>query len=185
MKEMITYRMMVTALLFSVLLTGCAQKIPVNTGDNVGLIAIPMNSINQTIHSFAYSYELSSSTNDNIKIMLKPIVGRHFAFSEVLPSGSHVFDTITTYTTQTYRISTPFNKMTTPLSPPIKFTIEPGKILLPSTVLEVKNIPGDNESFYQSPQWKVLEKEEMDIYMELLRKMENIDSWQETPASNS
>lgn len=182
MKKMTMKTIMRTAILLGVLLAGCAQKIPVNTGGNVGLIAIPMNSIISTTHPFVYSYELSSSTNNDIKITLKPTAGRHFAFSAVIPAGDYAFDTFTMHSTQYDRISTPFNKRSTPLSSPITFTIQPGKILLADTVLEVKNVTESNEQFYQTAQWKKLEREKKEIYMEQLRKMENIMSWQKTAA---
>lgn len=164
------------------LAAGCAQKVPINTGEDVGMIAIPMKSQPHSFLKFVYHYELSSSANRAVRIKLQPIAGNHFAFSEALPSGTYVFDTSTMYATPYYNTITPVNKEVMPLIPPVEVTIEKGKILVPGYVLEVRVINGTGYSYQQVAEWRELDVAERQDYLKILSKTKNIDGWQAQPA---
>ena len=168
----------VLLLVLGALLTGCAQKLPVNTGNDVGVLAIPMMGQKSGRGEFIFSYELTHSMNHEIAIRITPGAGEKFVFSEALPAGSYTFDTVTMYAKPTITTLSSVNKLSRKLDTPVRIQIEAGKVVLLPSRLRVSIKPGDAEEFYQVTSWEEMDEETIVTMKKRLESMENADGWQ-------
>jgi len=160
------------------IILGCAQKLPVNTGDDVGMLAIAMMGQKTGRGEFIFSYELSHSTAHEARINIVPGAGEKFIFSDVLPAGEYEFDTVTMYAKPTINTLSPINKESQRLGQPVSIHIEPGKISLLPALLRVHIKPGDAEEFYQEISWVGLDEQATEMLKKRLGAMENAGGWQ-------
>lgn len=170
--------LMLSIFVVAMFLTGCAQKLPVNTGNEVGILAIPMVGQKTGRGEFILSYELTHSVDHEFAITIIPGAGEKFVFSEILPAGDYNFDTLTTYAKQTITTMTSQNKYTQRLNRPLTIQIEAGKITLLPALLRVNIKPGDPEQFYQAANWEAMDDAAIELMKDRLAAMENADGWQ-------
>lgn len=162
---------------FLILLSGCGQKAPVTTSDDMGVLAVPMDVLNTSGHPIGFYFVLSSSTNPDFTIRLDPIMGRYFAFSEPVPPGDYVFDTETVYAVPTQHFSTTIHKKSRVLRPTMKVKIENGTMLIAEKKLAVVCKQNETQSYWTSWDFFNLDWNERKDYSEKLAQLENADSW--------
>lgn len=160
------------------LLSGCAQKMPVSPGENYGIWVIPMDVRNETGNTqWVFYYELSNRDNENVKIMLEPKPGRGFAFSKPLPAGEYIFDTYTTYAKPYTNMSTSFDKEVQQLNDPIKIKIESRTILIDEQKFEIVKKDSGHRQYRTHSQFKKLNWNEKIAYIDKMSQLENSGDW--------
>lgn len=160
------------------LLSGCAQKLPVSPGENYGVWVVPMDVRNETADTqWVFYYELSNQDNENVKIVLEPKPGKGFAFSNPLPAGEYVLDTYTTYAQPYNNMSTSFDKKVQRLNDPIKIKIESRTILIDEHKLEIVKKNSGHRRYQTLSQFKKLNWNEKIAYIDQMGQLENSEDW--------
>lgn len=163
--------------LFVVLsLTGCAQKFPPNTAGNNGLIVIPIKASSDRGSKFFYYYELHSDKPNSTVITIRPSPGLDFVFSDPIPPGNYWFSSFSMIANQSPSTMTSVNKQTSPISIPVK--VEAGKANLLSHIFEVSVDEVDYRSFSSHQQFRDMDDEEEQRYLEKLKALDEKHEWE-------
>ncbi len=171
-------RHMVLCILLIALFSSCARKLPEPGEQRFAMLAIPMKSIATGTQRFHYSYSLSGEQPISFQIKIQPGIGKDFAFSELLPAGEYAVDSYTVHGSPAYPIILHTLKDTVELEEKIYFTLSPGTILILDMLIEVKVESIDYETFTQQQRWKILENEELNLYVDKLKRLEGVNSWE-------
>ena len=170
-------RLMLLLCLLAVL-SGCGQKVPVlGDGENLGMLAVPMDVYNNTGFPFTRYFVLSNSENPDFSVRLDPCVGRYFALSEPVPPGEYVFDTETTYLVPSSRFSSTTHKGSRRLNPPWKVQVEKETLLIAGQKYSVMFKKGENHMYWTNTDITHLDWNERKDYTEKLSQLENADKW--------
>jgi hypothetical protein len=157
-------------------LSGCAQKLPPNMSNDVGLLAIPMIAVSDRGNRFFYYYKLNSADPNPAHITIQPSIGTHFAISAPLSAGDYVFDSFDLLANIQQDTMTPFQKESFSVSIPVE--IESGQITVLNGILVVKNISVDSEEYQTYHGFRAFEEGEKAQFLEKLRAIENAENWQ-------
>ena len=118
------------------ILTSCSQKLP-NYTEGFGMVAVPYHLINRTSLKFLYTYEWTSSQDNDFSIKIKQgTYAKDLALSGLLPSGTYTIDTLVIRTVQESNVLSSHKAIERKIEPPFELNISPGSIMMVPVVYE-------------------------------------------------
>ena len=160
---------------FALTLIGCAQKLPTNAGNDLGIIAIPVKASSDRNNEYFYYYKIYSDLDDAEPITVYPEQGE-FAFSAPLPPGKYLLESYDVIANNNVRTYTSIAKDTKSISHLVK--VDANRVTVLSYRFEVECKRQAEDHYYRtySNFMSMTEAERLD-YVEKLRAQKNGGQW--------
>jgi hypothetical protein len=171
------YLITLWVLFCSLLLAGCAQKLPVQEA-GYGMVAVPYHFINRTKFGFLYAYEWRSSDAEVFSVMIKRgTYSNDVAISDPLPADQYLVDTIVLHYVSDVQIESKRNKQVFEVKDPFVVDVHEGAITLIPFVYELEQYI-QSESILFKENMHYFEGDEQSFYHDKLSKREGIEQWE-------
>ena len=161
--------------LFLLVLSGCAQKLPLYQ-DGMGLVALPFKVSNSSSLPLLRSYEFKSSSDDAFSLIVSKQSNSDLVLSEPIPAGRYTIDTIIIRIIPSSEIITKTHTETVPIEAPFDVFVNGGELVLLDTLWSVHQYE-QGRMIRQNSKTEELSEADRKRYLSQLDAMENSGQW--------
>lgn len=160
-------------------LSSCAQKLPVPTSDEAGMLVIPVTSQNFTPYQYGYYYTFLYSPETEVQIKSVPLGSRKFVIINGFPPGDYEIKGIRSIRSASEGLAD-VNAESIDFSKPIPIQIRAKEITLLEYMFSVEQkFPGSADAlrYYQGYSFKPLDDSQYVQAVDDLKNLPNVELW--------